>query len=89
MDRDDLLDAFACKKAGAERGKVFNVTDGTCGVCISVCPWTKRHVSRKEAVCPYNRLIARKQTEKAGQSKLFRLPARHSESSPGYPRLQL
>lgn len=47
MDRDDLLDAFGCKKAVVERGKVFNVTDGTCGICISVCPWTKRYISRR------------------------------------------
>jgi len=43
MDRDNLLDAFSCKKAVIERGRVFNVTEGTCGICISVCPWTKRH----------------------------------------------
>jgi epoxyqueuosine reductase len=43
VDRDNLLDAFSCKKAVVERGKVFNVTEGTCGICISVCPWTKRY----------------------------------------------
>ena len=43
MDRDILLDAVSCKKAVIERGKVFNVTDGTCGICISVCPWTNRY----------------------------------------------
>lgn len=48
MDRDNLLDAISCKKAVIERGKVFNVTDGTCGVCISVCPWTKRYRSELE-----------------------------------------
>jgi epoxyqueuosine reductase QueG len=52
MDRINLLDAFRCQGAIVERGKVFNVTEGTCGVCISVCPWTKRYVSRKEAGCP-------------------------------------
>jgi len=48
MDRDNLLDAINCKKAVMERGKVFNVTDGTCGICISVCPWTKRYRSELE-----------------------------------------
>jgi len=43
MDRDILLDAVGCKKAVIERGKVFSVTEGTCGICISVCPWTKRY----------------------------------------------
>lgn len=45
MDRDNLLDAISCKKTVIERGKVFNVTDGTCGICISVCPWTKRYLN--------------------------------------------
>ena len=43
IDRDILLDAVSCKKAVIERGKVFNVSDGTCGICISVCPWTKQY----------------------------------------------
>ena len=41
-DRDNLLNAFDCKKAVVERGKVFGVTEGTCGICIAVCPFTKR-----------------------------------------------
>lgn len=41
-DRDDLLNAYDCKKAVIERGKIFGVTEGTCGICISVCPYTKR-----------------------------------------------
>ncbi len=49
IDRDDLLDAAGCKRAVMERGKVFNVTDGTCGICISVCPWTKRYRSELES----------------------------------------
>ena len=43
-DRDDLLDAQKCKKTVSERGKIFNVMDGTCGICITVCPWTKKYV---------------------------------------------
>lgn len=43
VDRDNLLDAFNCKKVAIERGRVFNVTEYTCGICISVCPWTKRY----------------------------------------------
>lgn len=53
MDRDDLLDAFVCKKTVIERGRVLNVTEETCGICISVCPWTKRYINRVS----YNRLI--------------------------------
>jgi len=42
MDRDDLLNAPQCKKTVIERGKIFDVTEGTCGICLSVCPWTKK-----------------------------------------------
>ncbi len=33
-DRDDLLDAFACKKAVIERGQSLGVTEGSCGICL-------------------------------------------------------
>jgi len=42
-DRDNLLNAQECKKTVIERGKVFDVTEGTCGICIAVCPWTKKY----------------------------------------------
>ena len=43
-DRDNLLNAHECKKAVVERGKIFDVTEGTCGICITVCPWTKKYI---------------------------------------------
>ena len=42
-DRDSLLDAHACKRAVIERGKALGKTEGTCGICITVCPWTKNY----------------------------------------------
>ena len=42
-DREHLLNARTCKGTVIERGKIFDVTEGTCGVCISVCPWTKKY----------------------------------------------
>ena len=49
-DRNDLLNAPQCKKTVIERGEIFDVTDGTCGICISVCPWTKKYIkSQKES----------------------------------------
>ncbi len=45
-DRDELLDAFACKKAVIERGTALGVKDGSCGICLRVCPWTKKYVCR-------------------------------------------
>ena len=47
-DRDDLLDAHACKRAVVERGKALGKTEGTCGICIAVCPWTKKYFMGKE-----------------------------------------
>ena len=44
-DRDSLLNAVECKKAVIERGKIFDVTEGTCGICLTVCPWTKKYIN--------------------------------------------
>jgi epoxyqueuosine reductase QueG len=44
IDRENLLDAYKCKKTVIERGKIWNVTEGSCGVCISVCPYTKEYI---------------------------------------------
>ncbi|MCL2123212.1 MAG: 4Fe-4S binding protein [Desulfovibrionaceae bacterium] len=46
-DRDDLLDARACKRAVIERGKALGKTEGTCGICIAVCPWTRKFFADK------------------------------------------
>jgi epoxyqueuosine reductase QueG len=45
LDRDDLLNAYECKKAVIKRGEIWNVTDGTCGICLAVCPYTKRYIN--------------------------------------------
>lgn len=46
VDRDELLNPYECKAKVIERGKVFNVTECTCGICIGVCPWTKKYIER-------------------------------------------
>ena len=43
-DRDDLLDARKCKATVIERGKALGITEGSCGVCLAVCPFTKKYV---------------------------------------------
>jgi epoxyqueuosine reductase QueG len=45
VGRDYLLDAHACKRAAVERGDALGKTEGTCGICLAVCPWTKRYFS--------------------------------------------
>jgi len=47
-DRNDLLNAQECKKTVIERGKIFDLTEGTCGICLTVCPWTKKYMNQKE-----------------------------------------
>jgi len=47
-DRNDLVDPLACKSLASERGKDLGITTGSCGICISVCPWTKSYALRKE-----------------------------------------
>jgi epoxyqueuosine reductase QueG len=46
IDRDNLLNAHECKKAVIERGKMWNVTEGTCGICLAVCPYTKEYIKK-------------------------------------------
>ena len=45
VERDDLLNARMCKDKTIERGIPFNVTWGTCGMCIALCPYTKRYIN--------------------------------------------
>lgn len=45
VERDDLLNARMCKNKTIERGIPFNVTWGTCGICIALCPYTRRYIN--------------------------------------------
>ena len=44
MDRDELIDFSARRRTVAERGLKINKDHGACGVCISVCPHTRKYV---------------------------------------------
>lgn len=41
-ERDELLDAERCKRTVIERGAPLGITEGSCGICLAVCPWTKQ-----------------------------------------------
>jgi epoxyqueuosine reductase QueG len=45
-DRDELLNAFDCKRTVIERGKIWHVTEGSCGICLAVCPYTKEYIKK-------------------------------------------
>jgi len=47
IDRDLLVDPFACKNKVIERGVNMGVTEGSCGICIAVCPWTKKYIEKR------------------------------------------
>jgi epoxyqueuosine reductase QueG len=44
LDRDDLVNAHECRKVVKKRGEIWNVTHGTCGICLAVCPYTKKYI---------------------------------------------
>lgn len=44
VDRDELVDPFACKAAVIKRGEPFALTEATCGMCIAVCPYTQKYI---------------------------------------------
>ena len=51
LHRDSFFDVFACERAARERAVTkLNFDDTFCGICISVCPWTKRYVERETGV---------------------------------------
>lgn len=43
-DRNELINVLACKNKVIERGKGMGVTVGSCGICLSVCPWTQKYI---------------------------------------------
>ena len=44
LPREKLLDAFACRKAAAAFAERLGLKNPTCGVCMAVCPRTRRYV---------------------------------------------
>jgi epoxyqueuosine reductase QueG len=43
-DRDELIDFSACRKTVVERGRALGITHASCGICMSACPQTMRHL---------------------------------------------
>jgi epoxyqueuosine reductase len=47
VSRDSIYDAFACIKAAREFEETRKgVRDNICGICIAVCPWTRKYIER-------------------------------------------
>lgn len=43
-DRDELINLSACREITLSRGKEIGRNNGTCGICVAVCPYTKKHL---------------------------------------------
>ena len=46
-DRDEMIDPVKCKNKVIERGEKMGVKVGSCGICLSVCPWTRKYMESK------------------------------------------
>ena len=43
-DRDDLIDYSACRATVTSRGKKLGKDHAACGICMAVCPYTRKYV---------------------------------------------
>jgi len=46
MYREELYDASICREACLELAGKVGIDRTICGICIHVCPWTKRYIAR-------------------------------------------
>lgn len=44
--RDSMYDAFACRETAMRLSKQQGIESTICGICINVCPWTQKYISR-------------------------------------------
>ena len=51
VDRDQMMTPQLCRKKVLERGKQLQITAAACGICIAVCPYTKRYLHRALGYC--------------------------------------
>ncbi len=46
--RDSIYDAFACCETAIKLSKKIKIRSTICGICINVCPWTQKYISREQ-----------------------------------------
>jgi len=54
--RDSIYDAFACCEIAIKLSKKVGIQStigrvAICGICINVCPWTQKYISRERKSC--------------------------------------
>ena len=47
IDREELVSISECTEVVIERGKSFGRDHTTCGICMAVCPYTKKYINFK------------------------------------------
>ncbi len=45
--REMIYDAFACRETAMNLSKQQDIDSTICGICINVCPWTQKYISRE------------------------------------------
>lgn len=48
-ERHTIYDAFACCETATKLSKKIGIPSTICGICINVCPWTRKYISRGPA----------------------------------------
>ncbi len=46
--RDSIYDAFVCFETATKLSKKLRIQSTICGICINVCPWTQKYISREQ-----------------------------------------
>jgi len=46
-ERGSIYDAFACYDTARKLSEKISLQSTICGVCINVCPWTQKYISRE------------------------------------------
>ncbi len=53
LHRDSFFNAFSCCRGAREQAaEKIGVQDTICGICISVCPWTKKYLRKSSGRIP-------------------------------------
>jgi len=46
VNRNELIDVAACRETVTERGRNLGKTEAMCGLCMAMCPYTKKYLER-------------------------------------------
>jgi epoxyqueuosine reductase QueG len=47
LEREMIYDAFACCDTATRLSKKAGISSVICGICINVCPWAQKYISRE------------------------------------------